>query len=59
MGHTVVDTSVRAAGSSDTAEITSQDLLERYRGLVASGRLKWDDEQVRTIMKVRRRPRVD
>ena len=33
-------------------EITSQDLLERYRGLVALGRVKWDDEQVRTIMKV-------
>ena len=37
---------------SGSAEITSQDLLERYRGLVASGRLQWDDEQVRTIMKV-------
>jgi len=33
-------------------EITSQDLLERYRGLVATGRVRWDDEQVRTIMKV-------
>jgi hypothetical protein len=42
------------AGEAATAtgEITSQDLLERYRGLVALGRVKWDDEQVRTIMKV-------
>ncbi|WWC65826.1 uncharacterized protein I303_108448 [Kwoniella dejecticola CBS 10117] len=29
------------------------DLLELYRGLVASGRLKWDDEQVRTVIKLR------
>lgn len=29
------------------------DLLELYRGLVAAGRLNWDDEQVRCIMKVR------
>ncbi|OCF33532.1 AFG1-family ATPase [Kwoniella heveanensis BCC8398] len=29
------------------------DLLELYRGLVATGRLKWDDEQVRTVMKLR------
>ncbi|WVF68274.1 hypothetical protein IAT40_003039 [Kwoniella sp. CBS 6097] len=29
------------------------DLLELYRGMVASGRLKWDDEQVRTVMKLR------
>ncbi|WVQ79180.1 hypothetical protein IAT38_001276 [Cryptococcus sp. DSM 104549] len=29
------------------------DLLELYRGLVASGRLKWDDEQVRCVMKLR------
>lgn len=28
------------------------DLLESYRDLVASGRLKWDDEQVRVVMKV-------
>ncbi|WVR08057.1 hypothetical protein IAU60_005103 [Kwoniella sp. DSM 27419] len=32
---------------------TSTDLLELYRGLVATGRLKWDDEQVRTVMKLR------
>lgn len=30
----------------------SMDLLELYRGLVAQGRLKWDDEQVRTVMQV-------
>ncbi|OWZ77983.1 AFG1-family ATPase [Cryptococcus neoformans Bt85] len=29
------------------------DLLELYRGLVAAGRLNWDDEQVRCIMKLR------
>ncbi|KAK6908458.1 hypothetical protein I203_102460 [Kwoniella mangroviensis CBS 8507] len=29
------------------------DLLELYRGLVASGRLKWDDDQVRCVMKLR------
>ncbi|KAK8849679.1 hypothetical protein IAR55_005014 [Kwoniella newhampshirensis] len=29
------------------------DLLELYRGLVATGRLKWDDEQVRCVMKLR------
>lgn len=28
------------------------DLLESYRELVESGRLKWDDEQVRVVMKV-------
>lgn len=28
------------------------DLLEVYRALVASGRLKWDDEQVRVVMRV-------
>ncbi len=31
---------------------TSTDLLELYRGLVAQGKLKWDDEQVRCVMKV-------
>lgn len=30
------------------------DLLESYRELVGSGRLKWDDEQVRVVMKVSR-----
>ncbi|EAL20923.1 hypothetical protein CNBE2840 [Cryptococcus deneoformans B-3501A] len=29
------------------------DLLELYRGLVAAGRLNWDDEQVRCVMKLR------
>ena len=31
---------------------TSTDLLELYRGLVAQGRLKWDDDQVRCVLKV-------
>lgn len=30
----------------------STDLLEVYRGLVAQGRLRWDEEQVRVVMKV-------
>ena len=30
----------------------STDLLELYRGMVTAGRLKWDDEQVRCIIKV-------
>ncbi|KAI0663446.1 AFG1-like ATPase-domain-containing protein [Cubamyces menziesii] len=30
------------------------DLLDRYRGLVALGRIKEDDEQIRVIMKLRR-----
>lgn len=33
-------------------ETDKVDLLEVYRGLVASGRLTWDDEQVRVVMKV-------
>ena len=37
------------AGSS---EVANTDLLEVYRGLVAQGKLQWDDEQVRCIMKV-------
>jgi hypothetical protein len=34
----------------------STDLLELYRGMVTAGRLKWDDEQVRCIIKVRLAP---
>jgi hypothetical protein len=30
----------------------STDLLEVYRGLVAQGKLSWDEEQVRIVMKV-------
>jgi hypothetical protein len=30
----------------------STDLLEVYRGMVAQGRLAWDEEQVRIVMKV-------
>jgi hypothetical protein len=32
----------------------SLDLLELYRDTVARGKLKWDDEQVRCVMKVSR-----
>jgi protein AFG1 len=32
---------------------TSTDLLEVYRGMVAQGRLAYDPEQVRIVMKVR------
>ncbi|KAH9948963.1 AFG1-like ATPase-domain-containing protein [Amylocystis lapponica] len=30
------------------------DLLEKYRGLVALGRIKYDDEQIRVVMQLRR-----
>jgi hypothetical protein len=33
----------------------STDLLEVYRGMVAQGRLAWDEEQVRIVMKVGRK----
>lgn len=41
--------------TSNTAALppAPTDLLELYRGLVAAGRLNWDDEQVRCVMKVR------
>lgn len=31
----------------------STDLLELYRGMATAGKLRWDDEQVRCIIKVR------
>ncbi|GMK55042.1 hypothetical protein CspeluHIS016_0200980 [Cutaneotrichosporon spelunceum] len=34
-------------------ETQKTDLLEVYRGLVESGRLTWDDEQVRIVMRLR------
>ncbi|KAL1411127.1 hypothetical protein Q8F55_002077 [Vanrija albida] len=40
-----------ASRTPDTAR--PPDLLEAYRTLVSSGRLTWDDEQVRTVMKLR------
>jgi hypothetical protein len=43
--------------SSSVSNPPRQDLLEAYRELVSSGRLKWDDEQVRIVMKVRSTPR--
>lgn len=30
----------------------STDLLEVYRGMVATGKLRWDDEQIRCVIKV-------
>ncbi|KAE8542517.1 hypothetical protein D1P53_001296 [Cryptococcus gattii VGV] len=41
--------------ASNTAALppAPTDLLELYRGLVAAGRLNWDDEQVRCVMKLR------
>lgn len=33
--------------------VQTTDLLEYYRGLVARGDLRWDDEQVRCVMHVR------
>lgn len=42
--------------SSSVSSPPRQDLLEAYRELVSSGRLKWDDEQVRIVMKVRSTP---
>ncbi len=42
-----------STGSSPAASApASTDLLELYRGLVVQGRLKWDDEQVRCVIKV-------
>lgn len=44
-----------AAGAEAEEEGTAMpkvDLLESYREQVASGRLKWDDEQVRVVMRV-------
>ncbi|TXT13692.1 hypothetical protein VHUM_01059 [Vanrija humicola] len=42
------------AGPSASQPPAPPDLLESYRTLVSSGRLTWDDEQVRTVMKLRR-----
>nr|KIR46773.1 AFG1-family ATPase [Cryptococcus bacillisporus CA1280] len=41
--------------ASNTAALppAPTDLLELYGGLVAAGRLNWDDEQVRCVMKLR------
>ncbi|KAL7425111.1 hypothetical protein Q5752_000799 [Cryptotrichosporon argae] len=43
----------RAAHENTPAALVPTDLLEVYRGLVASGQLRWDDEQVRVVMKLR------
>ena len=48
-------TSEHAGPSASTSPNlpSSVDLLEVYRSYVARGKLKWDDEQVRVVMKVR------
>jgi hypothetical protein len=51
------DAADRAPASSSQASVpATTDLLEAYRSLVAQGRLTWDDEQVRIVMKVRTAP---
>ncbi|ORY34742.1 AFG1-like ATPase-domain-containing protein [Naematelia encephala] len=48
-------TSSTATTPSNPSDVeTKQDLLEYYRSMVTSGRLNWDDEQVRVIMKLRK-----
>jgi hypothetical protein len=47
--------SIRHPVKSDhetTNALASTDLLEVYRGMVATGKLRWDDEQIRCVMKV-------
>jgi hypothetical protein len=44
----------RGLGSPAASLADSLDLLELYRDTVARGKLKWDDEQVRCVMKVSR-----
>lgn len=43
---------VSSGSASSSTSIQTTDLLEYYRGLVARGDLKWDDEQVRCVMHV-------
>ena len=50
----VQDANPPMAGPSNLP--ASTDLLEVYRGMVAQGRLAWDEEQVRIVMKVGRDP---
>lgn len=49
--HAVHDENPPTAGPSYLP--SSTDLLEVYRGMVAQGRLAWDEEQVRVVMKVK------
>jgi len=55
-GHTIrhasTSTQVERENSPTGDLPASTDLLELYRGWVAQGRLRWDDEQVRCVMKV-------
>ncbi|WWC73699.1 uncharacterized protein I206_107671 [Kwoniella pini CBS 10737] len=47
-------TTVKRQNNGNTTQLPAPtDLLELYRGMVATGRLKWDDEQVRTVIKLR------
>lgn len=47
------DGGANVASSSTSNLPASTDLLEVYRGMVAQGRLRWDEEQVRVVMRVR------
>jgi hypothetical protein len=47
------DVEAGTPGPDLTGLPTSTDLLEVYRGMVAQGRLAYDPEQVRIVMKVR------
>lgn len=51
LDHAASDEQQAGAAPHTTSVI---DLLARYRELVAQGRLKWDDEQVRVVMKASR-----
>jgi hypothetical protein len=53
--HSDIDISPSDTGSNLPA---STDLLEVYRGLVAQGRLRWDEEQVRVVMKAGLDPEI-
>ncbi|KZT22234.1 hypothetical protein NEOLEDRAFT_1072044 [Neolentinus lepideus HHB14362 ss-1] len=47
-------TSAESAGSNPSNVPQQVDLLDRYRGLVALGKIKYDEEQVRVVMQLRR-----
>ncbi|ORX37709.1 AFG1-like ATPase-domain-containing protein [Kockovaella imperatae] len=44
---------LRSYTSSTESAVSTTDLLEVYRGLVAQGKLEWDDEQIRCIVKLK------
>ncbi|WVO23098.1 uncharacterized protein IAS62_004443 [Cryptococcus decagattii] len=51
----LLEANLNQGHASNTAALppAPTDLRELYRGLVAAGRLNWDDEQVRCVMKLR------